>query len=115
MTGKTKWGILGSGMIARIFAEALPLSRTGELMAVASRSREQAESLARQYSAPRAHGSYEDLLADPHVDVVYIALPNHLHREWAIRCAEAGKHTLCEKPLAANYGEAMAMIEAARE
>lgn len=115
MTKKVMWGILGSGMIARTFAQALPLSRTGELLAVASRSQAQAERLAQELSVPRAYGSYEELLADADVDVVYIALPNHLHREWTIRCAEQGKHILCEKPLATNYGEAMVMVEAARE
>ena len=115
MMEKVKWGILGAGKIARVFAGALPHSRTGELLAVGSRDRNKAEQFARDFSAPRAYGSYEELLADPDVDAIYISLPNHLHREWVIRCAESGKHILCEKPLATNYAEAMVAVEAARE
>ncbi|MHB0856723.1 MAG: aldo/keto reductase [Anaerolineae bacterium] len=108
------WGILGTGRIATTLAKALAKSETGRLMAVGSRSLESAERFAAEQGAPRAYGSYEGLLADPEVEAVYIALPNHLHALWTIRCAEAGKHILCEKPLATNYGEAMSAVEAAR-
>lgn len=108
------WGILGTGKIAATFARELPASHTGRLVAVGSRSVEAAARFAQAHQAPRAYGSYDELLADPEVQAVYISLPNHLHARWAVRCAEAGKHILCEKPLATNYAEAMTVVEAAR-
>ena len=108
------WGILGTGKIAGTFARQLPASQSGKLLAVASRSLESAARFAADYTVPRAYDSYDALLADPEVDAVYISLPNHLHARWTVRCAEAGKHILCEKPLAANYAEAMTAVEAAR-
>lgn len=109
------WGILGTGHIARVFARELRASRTGRLVAVASRTPQSAARFAAEFSISRQYESYDALLADPEVDVVYIALPNHLHARWTVRAAEAGKHILCEKPLATNYAEAMTAIEAARE
>jgi len=109
---RLRWGILGTGAIARTFAASLQRSKTGVLFAVASRTQAAAEAFS---DAPRRYASYEALLADPDVDVVYIALPHPLHAEWAIRAAEAGKHILCEKPLALNYPQAQVVIEAARE
>lgn len=118
MAEKLNWGILGAGRIAGKFADQLPNSKTGRLAAVASRSREKAVKFIAEHPSSggqiTAHGSYEALLADPAVQAVYIALPNDLHAPWTIRCAEAGKHVLCEKPMAVNWAEAMAMIEAAR-
>lgn len=114
MNMKLKWGILGTGKIAGTFAEALALSNTGELFAVGSRSQESADAFAQKYSVPRAYATYDAMLADPQVQAVYVSLPNHLHCEWTIRCAEACKHILCEKPLATNEGEAMIMLEAVR-
>ncbi len=111
MTG-LRWGILGTGAIARTFAAGLRRSKTGVLFAVASRTQAAAEAFG---DAPRRYASYEALLADPDVDVVYIALPHPLHAEWATKAAEAGKHILCEKPLALNYPQAQVVIEAARE
>jgi len=99
-TGKLAWGILGTGAIARDFAAAIDVSRTGRLVAVASRAPEAAARFGETFDVPRRYAPYEALLADPEVDAVYIALPNDLHAEWAVRCAEAGKHILCEKPLA---------------
>jgi len=81
---------------------------------VASRTAEQAESYAKEWDIPRAHGSYQALLDDPEIDVVYIPLPNALHAEWTIRAAEAGKHVLCEKPLALSVEE-VARVTAAAE
>ena len=112
--GPIAWGILGTGFIAGLFASALGPCKTGRLVGVGSRSMESAVKFADQYGAPRRYGSYEALLADPEIDVVYISLPNHLHEEWTIKCAEAGKHILCEKPLATNYEEAAAAIDAVR-
>ena len=109
------WGILGTGGIAHKFALGLAQSRTGRLLAVGSRTRASAEAFGDEFGAPRCYGSYDDVLADADVRAVYIALPNHLHAYWTIRCAEAGKQILCEKPLATNHAEAMAAIEAVRE
>jgi predicted dehydrogenase/aryl-alcohol dehydrogenase-like predicted oxidoreductase len=108
------WGILGTGKIAGTFARQLPGSQTGKLLGVASRSLESAARFSAEYGVPRAYSSYEALLADPEIDAVYISLPNHLHARWTVLCAEAGKHILCEKPLATNYAEAMTAVEAAR-
>jgi xylose dehydrogenase (NAD/NADP) len=90
-----RWGILSTADISG----ALLHSGYGEYVAVASRSLERAEAFARERGIPRAHGSYEDLLADPEVDAVYVPLPNSMHVEWSIRALEAGKHVLCEKPM----------------
>jgi len=108
------WGILGTGGIARTFAKALATSSRGHLLAVGSRTLESAERFGAEFAAPRRYGSYDALLADPDVQAIYISLPNHMHAQWTIRCAEAGKHVLCEKPLATNHAEAMAAVEAAR-
>lgn len=108
-----RWGIIGTGNIASRFASQVPTSATGEVVAVGSRSIESANSFADKWDIANRHGSYDDLLADPDVDAVYIATPHPMHVEWAIKTAEAGKHVLCEKPLAINKAWAEAMIEAA--
>ncbi|MEI6351318.1 MAG: Gfo/Idh/MocA family oxidoreductase [Verrucomicrobiota bacterium] len=110
---KTKWGIIGTGRIARKFADGLRQSRTGELVAVGSRSQDSANQFTKKFPAT-AYGSYEALLADPAIEVVYVCTPHPMHAEWVIKAAEAGKHVLCEKPLAVGYSDALAMIEAAR-
>ena len=95
-----KWGLLGT---ARINADLiLPVrdSERHDVVAVASRTKEGAESYAREWNIKSAHGSYESLLADSDVDVVYNSLPNGLHAEWCVKAALAGKHVLCEKPMA---------------
>jgi len=114
MADKVSWGILGTGGIAKAFARALADSSTSELVAVGSRSQESAEAFGDEFGVPRRYGSYAGVLADPGVQAVYISLPNHLHAEWGINCARAGKHILCEKPLTATYAEAQALVEAAR-
>jgi predicted dehydrogenase len=90
-------------------------SKRNQLAAVASRTQESAEQYARKWKIPRAHGSYEALLADPEIDVIYNPLPNHLHAEWSIKAVQAGKHVLCEKPLALSVQEVDAMKSAARK
>jgi len=110
---KTRWGILGTGRIARVLAEAIRRSDYGELVAVGSRDRARAEAFAAEEGAARSYGSYEKLLAAADVQIVYNALPNTLHHEWTVRAAEAGKHILCEKPLAVTVAEAEAMFAAA--
>ncbi len=107
---KLRWGILGAGRILAKFAAAFPLTRDAELVALASRDPERA----RQFKAPRIHIGYEALLADPEVDVVANTLHNGLHCEWTIRALEAGKHVLCEKPLACSVAEVDRMFAAAR-
>ncbi|HWB53006.1 MAG TPA: aldo/keto reductase [Tepidisphaeraceae bacterium] len=113
MNKTLNWGILGTGNIAKAFAKHLPHSRTGKLVAVASRSQETADAFAREFGATKPLGSYEAMLTDPDVQAVYVATPHPLHAEWAIRLAEAGKHLLVEKPIGLNAGDAMAIIEAA--
>ena len=115
MGEKLRWGILAAGNIAKTFAKGLAGSKTGRLVAVGSRSKEKAEAFAREFGEVRAHGSYEDLLADTDVQAVYVATPHPLHAEWTIKAAEAKKHILCEKPLTLNFAGAMAAVEAARE
>jgi predicted dehydrogenase len=102
---KLRWGILGAGSIARQFAAGLRASATGELAAVAARDPERAQAFAAEYGG-RGVQSYESLLQEPDVDVVYIALPHHLHAEWTIWCARAGKAILCEKPFTLSAREA---------
>jgi D-xylose 1-dehydrogenase (NADP+, D-xylono-1,5-lactone-forming) len=109
-----RWGVLGTANIGRAAVNpAIQASRNGELVAVASRDGERARDFASRHGIPRSHGSYQALLDDPGVDAVYIPLPNALHREWTIRAARAGKHILCEKPLAMTSAEALEMEAAA--
>ncbi len=116
MTDSLRWGILATGHIARAFAQGLAHSATGRLVAVGSRQRETAERFGAEFGLPATgcHSSYEALLSNDQVQIVYIANPHSGHAEWAIKCAEAGKHILCEKPLAMNAAEAVSMIAAAR-
>lgn len=114
MTTTLNWGLLAAGVIARTFAKGLASSNTGKLLAVGSRSQASADRLGDEFDVSRRYGSYEALLADEDVDAVYISTPHPHHAEWAIKAAEAGKHILCEKPLALNHAQAMAMVEAAR-
>ncbi len=93
------WGILSTADINRKVIPGAHASEKVDLVAVASRDRARAEAYAREWEIPRAYGSYEDLLADPEIEAVYISLPNTLHAEWSIKALEAGKHVLCEKPL----------------
>jgi len=112
---KLRWGIIGTGAIAHKFARGVLRSETGDIVAVASRTEEKAREFARLYQVPQAHGSYDALLADPGVDIVYIATPHPHHREWVIRAAQAKKHILCEKPLGIHYDEAVEMLQAVWE
>ena len=111
MSKKRQWGIIGTGNIARKLAAALAESDTGELRAVGSRKQETADAFAREFSLENAYASYDELIADEAVEVIYNSLPNHLHLEWTVKCAEAGKHVLCEKPLTVNATEAGKLID----
>lgn len=105
MSEKLRWGILGTARIIRKTIPALQTTRNGEVVGIASRSTEKAAGYAEKYGIPRSFGSYEALLASPDVDAVYIALPNALHLEWVRKSLDAGKHVLCEKPLAMSAAE----------
>jgi len=111
--GRCGWGILGTGKIARIMAQALRDSASGRLVAVASRSASRAERFAAEFGAAY-HAGYASLIGDPGVEIVYVATHHPGHREWAVAAAEAGKHILCEKPLAVTADGAAEIIEAAR-
>ena len=108
-------GVLGCANIAKQFVRDVTGSTQVAVAAVASRDLAKAQDFGRAYGVDRAYGSYEALLADPQLDAIYIPLPNHLHATWAIRALEAGKHVLCEKPLALSMAQAQAMFAAARQ
>ena len=114
MADELSWGVVAPGRIARAFAGQLPQSRTGRLVAVGSRDAGRAAAFAAEFGAARSYGSYQEVLDDPGVDAVYIATPHPAHAHWVVRAAEAGKHVLCEKPLAVTWAHAMAAVEAAR-
>jgi predicted dehydrogenase len=107
--------LLSTARINRALIPPLRAATRSELVAVASRDLERAEAYAKRWNIPRAFGSYEALLADPDIDVVYNSLPNSLHAEWTIKAAQAGKHVLCEKPLAVTLKEVDAMAAAAEQ
>jgi xylose dehydrogenase (NAD/NADP) len=110
------WGILGPGFIAtRAVIPAIQKVSNSHVLAVASTNEERSREVALRFDIERSYSDYQTLLDDPDVDVVYIALPNHLHREWTIRAAEAGKHVLCEKPLAISAAECDEMIAACQQ
>ncbi len=109
------WGLLSTARINRSLIPPLRASKRNQLVAVGSRAQDSADKYAQEWKIPRAHGSYEALLANPEIDVIYNPLPNHLHAEWTIKAVEAGKHVLCEKPLALNVEEVDAIQSAARK
>ena len=112
MPDKVRWGILGTAKIASL--KVIPAMQRGnstEVLAIASRDLPKARSAAAALRIPKAYGSYEDLLADSEIEAVYIPLPNHLHVPWSIRAAEAGKHVLCEKPIALSAAECRTLID----
>ena len=112
---KLRWGLLSTARINRAVIPPIRASLQSELKAVASRDVVKAKDYAREWHIPHAYGSYEELLADENIDVIYNPLPNHLHAEWSIRAAEAGKHVLCEKPLALSLDEVDQMMAAAKK
>jgi D-xylose 1-dehydrogenase (NADP+, D-xylono-1,5-lactone-forming) len=106
-------GILGAARIARLFVEAVRPSTRVEVRSIASRDIERAKSFAAELGIPETHASYDALLADTGIDAIYNPLPNNLHAMWSVRAADAGKHVLCEKPLAMSAREADAIFAAA--
>lgn len=114
MSEPLKWGILATGVIAGKFANDLKATHRGVLAATGSRSKESADTFASKHGG-RGCGSYDEVLADPDVEAVYISTPNHLHKKWTIKALRAGKHVLCEKPIAMNAAEAEEMFQVAEE
>jgi xylose dehydrogenase (NAD/NADP) len=111
---KINWGILGcAGIAEKAFIPAVLKSRNGVLAAIASRDEARAADWARRFGFLRSRRTYQELVEDPAIDAVYNPLPNDLHAEWSIRAMRAGKHVLCEKPMARDASEARAMIQTA--
>lgn len=115
MSDKIRWGIMGPGGIARAFAKELITSDNAELQAVGSRSTERAKAFAETFGAKKAYGSYDELVADADVDIVYIATPHPQHRDNALLCIDNGKAVLCEKPFTVNARETAQIVDAARK
>ena len=116
MAEQLRWGILGTGNIARQFADGvLRTARRSRIVAVGSRTSEAAEIFARAREITASHASYDALMADPNVDAIYNSLPNSLHHEWTIKALRAGKHVLCEKPFALTRSQSVEMFDAARK
>jgi len=109
------WGLLSTAKINQALIKPLNASKRTRLLAVGSRNQSSADTYALENKIPRAYGSYEALLADPGIDVIYNSLPNNLHAEWTIKALRAGKHVLCEKPFALTLAEVDAMTSAAKE
>ncbi len=112
---KVKWGILGTSNFAqtKVIPAMLKASHT-ELVAIASRDLLKAQTAANKFGLPKAYGSYEELLADPEIDVIYNPMPNHQHVPWSIKALEAGKHVLCEKPVGLNSADAEKLLQASK-
>ena len=113
---KIRWGVLSTANIG--VEKVLPAMQRGahcEVTAIASRDLAKAQAAAEQLGIPKAYGSYEELLADPEIDAIYNPLPNHLHVPWSIKALEAGKHVLCEKPIALTTAEAQTLADAAEQ
>ena len=108
---KIRWGILGTGAIAEKMAPAIRSAANSELIGVAGRHEESGRMAAAKYGLDRTYRSYDELIGDPDIDAVYVALLNHLHAEWTIRAIEAGKHVLCEKPMTMNEREVLRIRE----
>jgi D-xylose 1-dehydrogenase (NADP+, D-xylono-1,5-lactone-forming) len=114
-SAKIRWGILGCARIAeRALIPAFHEAKNAELFGIAARDKARAAAWAAKFKIPKFYGNYEELLQDPDIQAVYIPLPNHLHAEWTINAARAGKHILCEKPLALSASEVESMFAAAR-
>jgi len=112
---QVRWGILGTGAIARQFVQGLNSLPEAEVLAVGSRSRASAKKFADKRNIPHRHAGYDDLASDPDIDVVYVATPHPFHAENATLCLEAGKAVLCEKPFSVNAAQAERVVGLARE
>jgi predicted dehydrogenase len=114
MKNKLRWGLLSTARINRSLIGPIQASSNSELVAVASRDLKRAQAYAEKRNIPRAFGSYEAMLEDPNVDVIYNALPNALHADWTVQAAESGKHVLCEKPIVTTLDDLDRVEDAAR-
>jgi predicted dehydrogenase len=114
-TDKIKWGIIGLGNIANQFAADLLLLDDAELIAVASRNKENALEFAEKYNCKKAYDSYDSIFEDDQVDIIYIATPHNSHAELSIKALENGKHVLCEKPMSLSYEDSVRIIEASKK
>jgi predicted dehydrogenase len=113
---KVRWGILSTSKFAQAkVIPALLRCEHVEVAAIASRDRARADEAAARLGVPKAYGSYEELLADPEIEVIYNPAPNHLHVPWSIKALEAGKHTLCEKPIGLSSAEALQLLDASKK
>lgn len=112
---KVNWGIMGTGWIASQFARDLEHAGNAVKAAVGSRTAGSAEKFAAEYGFARAYGSYDEMLQDPEVDIIYVATPHPLHKENVLACLEAGKAVLCEKPFTMNARQLEQLVEKARE
>src|SRR5437588_7584834 len=108
-------GLLSTARINELLVAGAQQTEAVEVVAIGSREKARAEAQARALGVPHAHGSYEDLLADPALDAVYISLPNSLHAEWSVRALEAGKHVLCEKPFSRHPDEVERAFDVAQD
>ncbi len=108
-----RWGLLSTAHINQSLIPPLKESKRNQLAAVASRNLQKAETYAAEWKIPKAYGTYEELLSDPEVDVIYNSLPNSLHAAWTVKALEAGKHVLCEKPIATTLEDMDAITDAA--
>ena len=116
METKVKWGILSTAKIGR--EKVIPAMQKGKYIqvdAIASRNFEMANSVADELNIEKRYGSYEELLNDPNIEAIYIPLPNHMHVPWTIKALEAGKHVLCEKPIAMNAKEAEELVQVTKK
>ena len=110
---KLRWAVLGTGrFVTTVALPAMKQCQQAQVIGIASRSAQAAESAAKQLGLPKSYASYEAALQDPEVDVIYNALPNHLHVEWSIRAMQAGKHVLCEKPISLTLEGCRRLMEA---
>jgi len=114
MAAKFKWGLFSTARTNNAILGGMTHSERGEVVAVGSRDQGRAETYAAAKGLARAYGSYEQLLADPDIQIIYNPLPNNLHAEWTIKALQAGKHVLCEKPFALSLAEVDAMFAAAQ-
>lgn len=113
---KVRWGILSASKFAQTkVIPALLKCDQVEVVAIASRDQSKADEIAGRFGIPKAYGSYEELLADPDIDVIYNPMANHLHVPWSIKALEAGKHVLCEKPIGLSSAEARLLLDASRK
>jgi predicted dehydrogenase len=115
MAQKLRWGILSTAMINDVVIAGIRKAARSELVAVSSRDADRARAYAAERNIPKAYGSYNEMLSDPDINAVYVSVPNTLHREWAVKAADAGKHVLCEKPLVTTLSDFRKVDDAVRK